>query len=109
MKETHALDLPPCCPISGNPLSGSTIEIQYEPKDRILEVVSLCAYVDSYQGGRGDVRSMEGMVQQITQDAADALGCTVWVLAVLNINPNQRLRIECSAHSENSHQPEAQP
>lgn len=50
---THILSLPQCCPITGNPQAGSTIEIVYTPTDSLIEVISLRAYVDSYQGGRG--------------------------------------------------------
>ena len=97
-KERHILPLPPCCPVSGNPREGSVLEIEYTVLDKILEVASLRAYVDSYMGGRGDVRSMEGMIQQITQDCANAVQTTVHVIARLTIEPNQRMEIECSAH-----------
>lgn len=97
-KETHILDLPPCCPISKNPKRGSALEIQYTPEDRVLEVASLRAYVDSYKGGRGDVRSMEGMIQQITQDCANAVKTTVHVVATLNLNPRQKMNLECAAY-----------
>lgn len=98
MKETHRLELKPCCPISGNPLAGSVIEIEYRVDELVLEVAALRAYVDSYQGGRGDVRSMEGMCQQITQDCADAVQTSVWTRATLNIAPEQQMIVECSAN-----------
>jgi NADPH-dependent 7-cyano-7-deazaguanine reductase QueF len=85
--------------MSGNPLEGSLIEISYAPSDRILEVASLRTYVDSYIGGRGEIRSMEGMIQQITQDCANVAGVMVHSVARLNINPNQRMTLECSALS----------
>jgi len=98
MRETHTLSLPPCCPVSGNPLQGSTIAISYSPDGgKVLEVAALRAYVDSYQGGRGDVRSMEGMCQQITQDCANVLGVMVHTVAELVIHPGQKMRLECSA------------
>lgn len=100
MKSIHALDLKPCCPISGNPLPGSVIEIEYRAGNYLLEVEALRAYVDSYQGGRGDVRSMEGMIQQITQDCANTLKCAVHVTARLNLKPEQRMILECSAHAK---------
>jgi NADPH-dependent 7-cyano-7-deazaguanine reductase QueF-like protein len=84
--------------MSGNPLAGSEIEISYTLVDLILEVQSLREYVDSYKGGRGDIRSMEGMIQAITQDCANAVKTTVHVFARLNINPDQRMELECSAH-----------
>jgi NADPH-dependent 7-cyano-7-deazaguanine reductase QueF len=98
MKETHRLELKPCCPVSGNPLAGSVIEIEYRVGELVLEVEALRAYVDSYQGGRGDVRSMEGMCQQITQDCANAVQTSVWTRATLNIAPEQQMIVECSAN-----------
>jgi NADPH-dependent 7-cyano-7-deazaguanine reductase QueF len=97
MQETHSLELLPCCPISGNPMPGSRIEIKYTPRELILEVESLRAYIDSYQGGRGVIRSMEGMVQAITQDAANAVQTHVCVYAHLQINPSQLMYLECVA------------
>ena len=102
MKETHVLALKPCCPISGNPLAGSVIEIEYRVHERVLEAEALRAYVDSYQGGRGDVRSMEGMCQQITQDCANAVQTSVWTRAVLNIAPEQSMILECAANVTSS-------
>jgi len=61
--EVHELPIESCCPVSYNPQPGSFIAITYEPADKILEVASLRRYVDSYRGGRGSVRSMEGMIQ----------------------------------------------
>lgn len=98
-KETHIIPLLSCCPISGNPRPGSEVSIEYRANDFFLEVASLRAYVDSYVGGRGDVRSMEGMIQQITQDCANALKTSVHTRATLTIEPNQRMIIECSANS----------
>jgi NADPH-dependent 7-cyano-7-deazaguanine reductase QueF len=97
MRETHKLSIPPCCPVSGNPGKGSVLEISYEPDKRILEVASLRAYVDSYKGGKGDIRSMEGMIQAITQDCANAVRVMVHVIATLKIKPRQEMRLECSA------------
>lgn len=97
MRETHILEIPPCCPYSGNPLSGSFMEISYDPYDKILEVISLRDYVDSYVNGKGEIRSMEGMIQAITQDCANAVGVMVHVMALLSIHPNQKMRLECSA------------
>ena len=83
--------------MSGNPLAGSELEIEYEADDFVLEVEALRAYVDSYIGGRGDVRSMEGMIQEIAQDCSNAVQVDVRTRAVLLISPDQRMVIECSA------------
>ena len=101
MTESHILTLPACCPVSGNPQRGSTIEITYTPADRLLKVEALRAYIDSYQGGKdlldGDyVRSMEGAIQQITRDCAQATGVEVFVVATLNLQPDQQMSLTCS-------------
>lgn len=95
-QETHELELPSCCPVSGNPMPGSKLCIIYEPAATILEVKSLRDYVDSYRGGRGEVRSMEGMIQQIAQDAAMVLNVYVKVEADLEIAPAQRMKLKCT-------------
>lgn len=64
----------------------------------VLEVASLREYVDSYKGGKGDIRSMEGMIQQITQDCANAVKTVCHVRAELVIEPNQEMILDCSAH-----------
>jgi NADPH-dependent 7-cyano-7-deazaguanine reductase QueF len=97
MVEAHILPLNPCCPWSGNPLAGSKITITYRPADLILEVASLRAYVDSYIGGKGEIRSMEGMIQAITQDCANAVRINCEVVAELIISPNQQMRLTCHA------------
>jgi len=102
MVETHTLPLSPACPISGNPQAGSTVAITYTPADYLLEVESLRAYVDSYTGGRGEIRSMEGMIQAIAQDAANVLGVSVEVVAALNIRPNQTMHLQCGSDALNS-------
>jgi len=92
------LPLTPACPYSGNPKIGSKIKIVYKPTSCILEVASLRAYVDSYKGGKGDIRSMEGMIQQVTQDCANAARVAVEVTAELIIDPNQEMKLICTAH-----------
>jgi NADPH-dependent 7-cyano-7-deazaguanine reductase QueF len=78
------------------------VAITYAPADHILEVESLRAYVDSYTGGRGDIRSMEGMIQAIAQDSANALLVRVVVIADLNIRPNQKMHLKCTAKPTSS-------
>lgn len=101
-RETHILPLAECCPYSHNPRPGSEIQISYDVTDKILEVESLRAYVDSYIGGKGEIRSMEGMIQAITQDCADAAGTMCHTVAELVIEPNQRMRLECAAYCSNT-------
>lgn len=93
---THVVPIKDFCPISHNP-AGGHIEIKYEPRDLILEVASLRSYCDSYKGGKGEVRSMEGCIQAITQDCADTVGVCVIVTTDLYINPNQGMKLKCTA------------
>lgn len=95
MKETHRLELPRCCPVSGNPQPGSEVAISYEPNGHCLEVAALKGYIESYVGGRESVRSMEGMIQQIAEDCAKAIGVGVSVEADLLIEPDQRMELCC--------------
>jgi len=92
----HVVPIKDFCPISHNP-AGGHIEISYTPADRILEVASLRNYVDSYKGGKGEVRSMEGCIQAITQDCADTVRVCVVVSTDLYINPLQGMRLKCTA------------
>ena len=74
---THRLSFAGMCPVSRNPQEGSTLIISYRPHALFLEVDSLYAYVMSYRGGKGDIRDMEGMIQQIAQDCANTIGVKV--------------------------------
>jgi NADPH-dependent 7-cyano-7-deazaguanine reductase QueF len=93
----HIFNLPECCPISRNPRPGSTISIIYKGRAGFLEVASLRAFIYSYVGGKGEVRSMEGMLQEIAQSCADILGVDVKVFSDLNIDPSQKMRVTCYA------------
>jgi 7-cyano-7-deazaguanine reductase len=97
IEHDHILELPECCPISHNPRPGSTISLSYKGKDTFLEVYSLRKFVDSYRGGKDGVRSMEGMLQEITQACAQALGVEVRMEAMLHLEPQQRMRVICYA------------
>ena len=91
----HILDLPPCCPVTDNPQPGSKVRIAYQANEFFLEVVSLRAYVDSFRGGRGAVRSMEAMIQQIAKDCANCVNKFTVVTASLIIDPGQAMDVEC--------------
>lgn len=97
MAEKHVLFLPQCCPMTKNPQSGSRLIIRYRPDALLLEVQSLYDYIQSYVGGRLDVRSMEGMIQNIAQDCADALKSKVKAKAVLLLAPEQKMILQCKA------------
>lgn len=94
---THTVPIPPCCTVSQNPRPGSTFAVSYTAGDVFLEVASLYATVWSYRGGKGDVRSMEGMVQALAQECANAVGVRVEVVAELVLVPDQRMTVATSA------------
>jgi NADPH-dependent 7-cyano-7-deazaguanine reductase QueF len=93
----HGLSFHDTCPVSGNPKLGSSLTICYKAKDYFLEVASLKELVDSYRGGKGDVRSMEGMLQEIAQVCADALDVDVQLHSFLLLEPDQTMRVKCYA------------
>lgn len=93
----HELYLPQCCPVSHNPQPGSKVTISYKGKSGFLEVASLRAFIDSYIGGKGEVRSMEGMLQEIAQTCAEILHVDVKLESYLVIEPGQVMRVRCYA------------
>ena len=97
MTVENVLPLPRCCPVSGNPQTGSRLTLRYQPKDLVLEVYALRRYVDSYVGGRAQIRSMEAMVQQIAADASAVLKVPVEVVAELVLEPHQNMIVRAQA------------
>jgi NADPH-dependent 7-cyano-7-deazaguanine reductase QueF len=93
----HILRIDGMCPVTNNPQIGSTITIAYKGAQSFLEIASLRAFVDSYKGGKGDVRSMERMLQEIAQSCADVLRVDVKLTSELLIEPAQVMRICCFA------------
>lgn len=99
---SHELPLQPMCPISGNPMEGSTVTVSYVPTQSTLEVVSLRDYLDAFVGGRRmddgtEVVSMEDVVERLAVDAAEALRVRVSVAARLLINPGQTMCMDSVA------------
>lgn len=95
MEESHILSIENCCPVSRNPQKGSKITITYSPVDSLLEVAALKVYIDSYIGGKGEIRSMEGMIQNIANECSQILQTPVVVKAQLFINPDQEMHLTC--------------
>jgi 7-cyano-7-deazaguanine reductase len=90
--QCHAIALGSACPVSGNPKQGSTLKISYCPDKWHLEVYSLRAFVDQFNGGLtypnmapGEyaVRDQEHMIQYVAQSCADAVGVEVTATADL--------------------------
>ena len=50
-RQVHRVPLDPACPRSGNPKTGSMLEVEYCPGSWHLEVYSLRAFVDQFKGG----------------------------------------------------------
>lgn len=96
-KIKHTLSLPHCCPVSQNPMSGSTVSISYIPNNYILEVASLKNYIESFVGGKDDVRSMEGMIQTIAKECSNVVNVNVTVTAKLILAPSQKEKVKCLA------------
>lgn len=94
----HTLDVPRCCPVSKNPLPGSTLTIRYQVRACLLEVYALKAYIAAFKGGHADgTRNMESMVQKVAHDCAEALGVSVFVHASLLLTPEQRMTLSVTA------------
>jgi 7-cyano-7-deazaguanine reductase len=85
------VDLPPCCPITGNPLEGSTLRLTFIPNDRTFPVEDLEELVREYVGGHKarDIRGMEEMIQDLAQRACASVGVPVRAEAQLRIIPPQ--------------------
>lgn len=83
----HTIPLPQCCPISGNPMPGSKLTIEYAARRAVLPVEMLGDMVMEYIGGHAEVREMEAMIQHIAKRLADYLQLPVFAEATLIISP----------------------
>jgi len=85
---SHSVNLPRCCPVSGNPAPGSTLSVSYIPKGVVLPVEELAAWVEEYVGGHpSGRREMEAMIQHLAKRVAEIVNVRVKVVADLNIAP----------------------
>lgn len=69
----------------------------YKPTFYFLEVYSLRADINAYIGGRDFIRDMEGTIQQITQDCANAVAAYVVVGAIIRLQRGDSMALMCSA------------
>ncbi len=104
---SHQLDLPQCCPISGNPYPGSTIVVSYFPYDTVVPVEDLASWIAEYVDGHKTrmVRNMEEMIQDLAVRCAEETNVTVRVSADLRIKPPyggdmQRMRVTARARKK---------
>lgn len=89
MTVEHILLLPELCPASKNPKAGSHLTLQYQAKEKLLELFSLDKHINAYIG-HPIVRDMEYFVQTIAQTAANTLGQEITAIAELSYNRLQQ-------------------
>lgn len=101
---THTAPLPPCCPISGNPLEGSAITVCYMANGTVFPVEDLSSFIAEYVGGHEarEVRNMEEMIQDLAIRVRDEVGVPVRAYADLIIRPpyggdTQKMRVSVRA------------
>lgn len=69
----------------------------YKPVTAFIEVYSLRAYLNSYIGGKGAIRDMEGTIQQIAQDCAEVIKAPVSVGAWIVLQRGDAMSLICNA------------
>jgi len=99
---SHSVPLPQCCPVSGNPMPGSKLTVCYMPGAVVFPVEDLASFVSEYVGGRGDIRGMEEMIQELASRVRDETGVQVRAFADLIIQPpfggdQQTMRVSARA------------
>jgi NADPH-dependent 7-cyano-7-deazaguanine reductase QueF len=79
------------CPVSGYPLPGSWIEVQYTPADCILELSAVAQHVPTYATEAIDV---ETVAQLLCRDCAEALGVAVSVEAFYRLRDGVEMWVQ---------------
>jgi len=95
-KQTHEVVVPPLCPKTANPITGSTLTITYVPEDKLLEVYSLNEYVASFIGSK-EVRDLELLTQVVARDCHEVLGVKVSVTGKYILNIGQTVICDCQS------------
>ena len=95
-KQIHEVDIPPLCPRTKNPISGSTLTISYTPDEKLLEVYSLNEYIASFIGSN-EVRDLELLTQVVARDCHGILGVKVSVIGKFFLNIGQTVICECES------------
>jgi 7-cyano-7-deazaguanine reductase len=93
-KQIHEVDIPPLCPKTGNPITGSTLTITYAPDELLLEVYSLNEYIAAFIGSN-EVRDIELFTQIVARDCHSVLGVDVLVIGRFVLNIGQTVICEC--------------
>lgn len=103
MHVDHILNIRPMCPVSNNPLSNSTFNISYLSGDKILDIIKLQNYVDSFNTINPHVRDLELMSQTFIQECSNALNRNVHMDANFFVNVDgqiQTLKLSIDAKSQ---------
>ena len=95
-KEIHEVVVPPLCPKTSNPITGSILTITYIPADKLLEVYSLNEYIASFIGSN-EVRDLELLTQVVARDCHEVLGVKVTVIGKYILNIGQTMICECQS------------
>ena len=81
------------CPHSGEPGEGSTINITYQPKEKLIGLRAVKAFLDELARG-DDPLDLETVVQLVAIACKEALGDTVKVEGIYKLRDN--LGMVCS-------------
>ena len=95
-KQIHEVQIPPLCPKTENPITGSILTITYVPKQKLLEIYSLNEYVASFKGSQ-EVRDLELFTQVVAHDCPEVLGVNVFVVGRYILNIGQTVICECES------------
>ena len=96
VSEVHELQVPPLCPKTANPITGSTLTISYVPDQKLLEFYSLRDYLASFIGSQ-EVRDLELLTQVVARDCREVLGVNVSVVGRYILNIGQTVICECAS------------
>ena len=92
--QINEVQVPPLCPKTGNPITGSSITITYVPDKKLLEFYSLNEYIASFIGSN-EVRDLELLTQVMARDCREVLGVEVTVVGKYILNIGQTVTCEC--------------
>jgi 7-cyano-7-deazaguanine reductase len=95
-KQVNEVQIPPLCPKTSNPISGSTLTITYVPNEELLEFYSLNEYIASFIGSK-EVRDLEHFAQVVARDCHKVLRVKVSVTGRFILNIGQTLTCECES------------
>lgn len=82
------------CPVSGYPLAGSWLEVQYMPAGVILELSSVAQHLPTYAD---EARDVETVAQLLARDCAAALGVSVTIEAYYKLRDGIELWATCQS------------